>query len=146
MSDATITINLGGGQQVNVAQLGNTEQVPPELVALRRYAPGEVLTGTAYISANKQLDCRNLTAQLGWHTEGRGDRDEAIAAKIDLYRGVLNPGFPTSYEFSFVVPAAPWSYGGHYITIVWAVTIEIDLAWRSNPRVLQSFVLLPAWM
>lgn len=144
MSDATITITLGGGQPVSTPAFASDQ--PQELAALRRYAPGEVLNGTAYVSMAQQLDCRNLTARIGWHTEGRGDRDEGIAAQLDLYRGVLNPTFPTSYEFSFVVPASPWSYGGHYITIVWSISVEIDLAWRSNPRAIQPFVLLPAWM
>ena len=110
---------------------------------LRRYAPGEEIAGTATITTDSDLTCNHLYVRLQWHTEGRGDRDDQNVAELDIYQGTLSPGAPITHDFRFTLPPSPWSFAGHYVTIVWAIQISIDVPMARDPVHYQPFVLAP---
>ena len=128
MARAAIEIILHGGE----AEEG-----------LRRYLTGQELTCIVCVTPDDDVRCNHLLVRLQWHTEGRGDRDETIVSTADLYQGTLGGGVPGDYSFRFPLPREPWSYAGHYINIVWAIDVDIDVPWSRNPRHQQHFILAP---
>ena len=105
--------------------------------------PGDTLQGTVVIIPDKELDCKHLFIRLLWHTEGRGTRYSQNVDELDVYQGKLQQGFPTSFEFSFVLPYEPWSYEGHYVSVVWKVQAQIDLSLSRDPQGEKAFILRP---
>jgi hypothetical protein len=110
---------------------------------LRRYDPGEEISGTVTILPDSDLRCNHLYVRLQWHTEGRGDRDEGTIAEDDTYQGTLTPSAPISHDFRFTLPLGPWSYAGHYVSIIWAIQVSIDVPVARDPMFHQPFVLAP---
>ena len=49
------------------------------------------------------------------------------------------------FSFHLVVPDQPWSYAGHYVSIVWALEAMIDLPWSRDLRERMPVVIAPAW-
>lgn len=107
------------------------------------FRPGDLLRGQVIISTDSDVNCKNVHARLLWHTEGRGTPYEEKIGEIPLYQGVLKTGMPHSYEFSFDLPRDPWSYEGHYVSIVWLVQIDIDVPWGKDILENKTFLLRP---
>ncbi len=105
--------------------------------------PGETLQGTVTVFPDKNLDCKHLYIRLLWHTEGRGTRYLQKVEELDVFQGTLQQGLPNSFEFSFVLPNEPWSYEGHYVSVVWKVQAHIDLSWSRDPQGEKAFILRP---
>lgn len=105
--------------------------------------PGETLRGTVTVIPDKDLDCKHFYVRLLWHTEGRGTRYLATIEELDVFQGRLQQGFPTSFEFTFVLPDEPWSFEGHYVSVVWKVQAQIDLSWSRDPQEERPFILRP---
>ncbi len=105
--------------------------------------PGETLRGTVIVFPDKDLDCQHLYVRLLWHTEGRGTRYLAKIEELDVFQGRLQQGFPTSFEFTFVLPDEPWSFEGHYVSVIWKVQAQIDLSWSRDPQGERPFILRP---
>lgn len=108
---ADFRVNLEGGQIVE---------------GVRAYRPGEVVSGQATITVGEDINTQHVTLQLNWFTEGKGDRDSGVVESRTIHQGVMTTGIPISTTFSFTLPQEPWSYTGHYINIIWAISIEID--------------------
>lgn len=106
-----------------------------------RFAPGSELQGTVVVYPDEDVNCKHLFARLVWHTAGRGTRYSETAVETDLYQGTLMGGMPRAFDFSFALPRQPWSYEGHYVSIVWKVQIQIDVPWATDPKTEQAFVL-----
>jgi hypothetical protein len=85
--------------------------------------------------------CRQLLTSLRWSTRGRGDRDQATVATLDLYQGPLYARQPLVRPFHFALPWHPWSYAGHYVSIVWEIAVVADLGVFNKSRAAQPFVL-----
>lgn len=128
MAKAEIEINLEDGA---------------EAFGAIRYQPGSEVKGTAVISPDGDVACKHLYIRLEWHTEGRGTRYREQIDELDVYQGTLPAGFPNSYEFSFRLPDEPWSYEGHYVSVVWAITVQVDVSWAKDPKVEETFVMRP---
>jgi hypothetical protein len=126
MSAASFEIELRGGETGG---------------ALMRFRPGETLQGSVRITPLSDLQARHVYVRLLWHTEGRGDRDQAIITEQDMFQGQLKAGVPVYYSFHFALPQQPWSYAGHYVNIVWEVETTVDLSLARDPRAQQPFVL-----
>ena len=107
------------------------------------FAPGQQLRGTVMVVPDSDVNCEHLYVHLGWHTEGRGTRFTQKVETRDLYQGTLNAGRPYTREFDFVLPASPWSYDGHYISIVWEVTAQLDVRWAKDPQYSERIELRP---
>ena len=105
--------------------------------------PGETLRGVVTIFPDKDLDCKHLYIRLLWHTEGRGTRFLDVVEELDVFQGKMQQGFPNSYEFSFVLPNEPWSFEGHYVSVVWKIQAQIDLSWSRDPQDERPFILRP---
>lgn len=104
---------------------------------------GNVIRGEVRVESDGPLECRAVRCVVGWHTEGRGDRDEGVAAAMTLHDGPLNGN--RSFPFEASIPVnGPISYQGHYINIVWSAKAVIDLAWKKDPVSEAQFVVLPA--
>lgn len=128
MARADIRIVLQGGEEEE---------------GLRRYEPGEAMHGRVEVVPQAEVQCRHLFVRLRWHTEGKGDRDQAKVGEVDLFQGLLQAQRPYAFEFSLPLPKEPWSYAGHYVNIVWEVEVELDVPWAVNPRHRQPFILAP---
>ncbi len=105
--------------------------------------PGQTLQGTVIVIPDGDLDCKHLYIRLLWHTEGRGTRYLENVEEIDVFQGKLQQGMPASFEFSFSLPYEPWSYEGHYVSVVWKVQAQIDLSWSRDPQAEKAFILRP---
>ncbi len=128
MSDVSIEINLHGGEPV---------------LDMRRYRPGEVVSGDVVIYPNKEIDARHIYIRLLWHTAGRGTKFEQKEEELDVYQGTLMAGMPSNYSFQFTIPEQPWSYEGHYIKVIWKVEVSIDLSWARDPNQEQMILVEP---
>jgi len=83
------------------------------------FLPGETIEGTARWRLDEPAE--GLEIRLFWYTEGKGDRDvggnEAVV--ID------SAGTEGRHEFSFSAPAAPHSFSGSLISLIWAVELVV---------------------
>ncbi len=120
-----------------------TLQAEEQLDGYMVLPPGGRLSGVALIQARNTVKCRKGTLTLGWHTEGRGTRYEQTVVTRELFQGEVAAGRPLTFPFEFDLPREPWSYSGHYISIVWylALTLDMPLAKDISQRV--QFVLRP---
>jgi hypothetical protein len=128
MSNTSFTFELRGGETSG---------------ELTRFLPGEGVQGSVRITPDIDLNARHVYVRLLWHTEGRGDRDEVVITQEDVFQGVLRAGTPVHYTFHFRLPDEPWSYAGHYVSIVWEIEASIDLAFMRDPRDQIAFILAP---
>lgn len=129
MANATIQITLSGG-----------ENLPGGLM---RFDPGGMLTGTVQVVPQENINAKGVYVRLGWHTEGRGDRDSGQAAELAIAQGNLPAGQPIYQSFNMMLPPQPWSFAGHYINIVWELKVTIDIPMAPDINGSQSFVLAP---
>jgi hypothetical protein len=107
------------------------------------FEPGQEVSGRVTIEVDAEVECRKLAVRLAWHTEGRGDEDNGVVEEIDIFQGRLSPGFPVGSDFSFRLPHEPWSYAGTYISIVWAVEVNVDVPMARDLTHRQPFVMRP---
>ncbi|MCC6904422.1 MAG: hypothetical protein IT326_01170 [Anaerolineae bacterium] len=109
--DAQVRIGLAGGEVRD---------------GVMCFIPGAAIRGKAEITVEEDLTADHVWIRLEWFTEGRGDRDAQTIEEIDAYQGVMTGGTPQTVDFAFTLPEAPWSYAGHYINIIWAITVHVD--------------------
>ncbi len=107
------------------------------------FRPNAVVHGAFTVFPDENVKCNHLFARLVWQTEGRGTRFREVVQEDDLFQGELQAGMPRSFDFQFPLPADPWSYEGHYISIVWGVEVQIDVSWSKDPKQVANFVLSP---
>lgn len=81
--------------------------------------PGGLLEGTA-VWAGAQPSTQAEVCLI-WFTSGKGTRDVQRAASQ-----ALPPGPEGRHDFSFTLPAAPYSFSGRLITLTWAVELVLD--------------------
>lgn len=128
MSKADILINLRG---------------KPTYGGVMWFPPGVTLQGNVQVIANTNVNCRQLSVSLLWTTQGKGTRDMAAIGEQIIYRGMLSAGTPLYQEFAFPLPLYPWSYSGHYVSIVWQILVKLDVPWGSDPTGRAVFILHP---
>jgi hypothetical protein len=129
MASADIRFTLSGGEAAG---------------GLMRFEPEGMLQGSVQVVPQEDIRCNAVRIRLQWHTEGRGTRDEGIAAEIPMApQGTLQARVPLSQQFNIILPKAPWSYAGHYINIVWELKVTIDIPMASDLNATQAFILAP---
>ena len=101
---------------------------------------GGTISGRVLLSTDEPVDCRKVVVEVGWRTEGRGDRDGEMCSSVTLHSGEIQPG-DEAFPFEFDLPAGPMSYAGHYINIIWNVQARVDLAWKFDPVAVRQFFL-----
>lgn len=82
------------------------------------FAPGETIRGTARWRLDEVPD-EGLEVRLFWYTEGKGDRDVEVVETVELG----SASTAGSRDFSFSTPAAPLSFSGKLISLVWAIEL-----------------------
>jgi hypothetical protein len=130
MASADIRISLSGGDVMT----GN----------LMRFAPGGTMSCSIQLTPQENIRCKRVVAQVMWHTEGRGDRDQGTVVEVPIApEGTLEPGRPLFQQFNIVLPNEPWSYAGYYINIIWELRVIIDIPFSTDINANQPFVLAP---
>lgn len=124
--------------EINVAIHGGYDDLDTKF-----FRPGEAVKGNVTVIPDKDLNCRHLYIRLVWHTEGRGTRFLDKVEELDVFQGTLQQGMPRTFDFAFTLPREPWSYDGHYVSVVWKVQAQIDLSWSQDPTGEQAFVMSP---
>ena len=110
---------------------------------ISRFEPGDVVSGSVQITPQEEIKCRGAAIRLQWHTEGRGTRDQHIVAQTPIAIERFEPNQQLSWQFSFTLPREPWSYAGHYITIVWEIVFNVDVPFGMDVSGSQPFILAP---
>ena len=87
------------------------------------------------------MNCRRVVARLEWHTEGSGDRDDGCVGEVEVATGPL--AGPLVQSFTLTVPQQPWSYTGHYIDIIWQVSVVVDIRVGLDITVEEPIVVAP---
>ncbi len=100
------------------------------------------LSGRVRVELDEPLNPRRVILRVKWYTEGKGDRDEEILWEEVVHQGPLQGG--EEFPFQVQLPQGPLSYYGHLIKIVWAVELQLDLAWRRDPKFEHRFQLVLA--
>ena len=114
-----------------------------EAFGTSRLRPSEFVQGTVTIIPDSNVKCNHLYIRLEWHTEGRGTQFRQKVEEMDVFQGDLQANMPRSFEFDFQLPEEPWSYEGHYINIIWAIAVQIDVPWGKDVKHEEPFLLLP---
>ena len=108
------------------------------------FHPGDTLSGVVEIQPNSVTSCRGVVVTVGWHTEGRGDRNQITIYEDRLDVTAIYPDDPIIHHFDVVLPPEPWSYAGNLIRIVWEIHAKVDIAMASDINQTLQFVLEPA--
>ena len=93
------------------------------------FLPGETVAGT--VSWRLEAAPEGLVLRLFWYTRGKGDQDmeEVDSLPIPAYEP------QGRREFSFALPAGPYSFSGKLISLIWALELVAqpgDLAARQE--------------
>lgn len=113
---------------------------PDDMPVLR---PGDTLEGDIQIETEKEINCRQVQVQVGWHTTGKGDINRGPADEITEPIGTLIPGEVTVIPFRVKIPSAPWSYQGEILQIVWGVNVKIELSLAPDVTFHRPFIVEP---
>lgn len=96
--------------------------------------PGGRIAGTASWQAERAPE--GIEVRLFWYTKGKGDRDLSLVETIV----VDAPQATDRRPFSFRLPAAPPSFYGELIELVWAIEV---VALPSEEAALREIVVGP---
>ena len=91
------------------------------------YRPGDDIIGVVNIDTSKLLTVNRVELELGWETEGKGDRDSEVLDRDLIDITELVPGEGVQHPFAFVAPRRPWSYSGMFIRLIWKLTVKVDV-------------------
>lgn len=98
------------------------------------WRPGEKLRGTASWLLDESVE--SLEVRLLWFTRGKGTQDVSV---IDQ-RAFRLPALEGQDDFSFDLPAGPYSFSGRLISLIWALELVTPKG-RESQRV--ELVLSP---
>lgn len=110
----------------------------------RVFHPADTVQGLVELNPSRDVNCRAVEVKVGWHTEGRGTRNEAYMytdRRDDINN--LQIGEPIIIDFSCVLPPQPWSYSGTLINIVWSVEVKVDIPFGIDITHSEPFVVQP---
>jgi hypothetical protein len=110
---------------------------------LVRFDPGTRMEALVQVMPLENIRSKRVLARVGWHTEGRGDTDAQTVGELELAQGGLTANTPLSQAFAYDLPRQPWSFAGHYVTIVWDVRVIVDIPLGSDLQAVQPFILAP---
>ena len=87
----------------------------------------------ASIAWQHDKDPHDVTVELRWYTEGRGDTNSAIADRVVVDRA--QGPIPPSLEATLTVPTnGPITYDGVMIRVRWQVRATLGIRWGRDPR------------
>ena len=90
------------------------------------FEPGERIT----VVAKWQCDFEppNMEIQIGWSTAGKGTTDQGVEKSVPI----SDPRRSESREIVLDLPAAPYSFSGKLISLIWALELVAEPAGRSR--------------
>lgn len=90
------------------------------------FLPGEIVEGVA----SWQLDgpAETVELRLFWYTEGKGDRDLAVAETVAF----PDPEAQDRRGFRLRLPAGPYSFSGKLISLNWALEVVAEPGSRAG--------------
>lgn len=100
----------------------------------RWFLPGEPLSGR--VGWRLEDDAEAIELRLFWFTGGKGTEDVAIVDSVRIEAA----GKAGNREFSFSLPAGPYSFSGSLITLSWALEL-VTLPEGATERI--EFVMAP---
>lgn len=108
-------------------------QISVELEGGREaFLPGEEVAGVVRLVAlDGAVKCRKVTAQLRWHTEGKGDKDKGGPAEVEIHPGPMIEG-TLEVPFRQRLPLAPSSYNGVLVKVIWTLCVRVDQPWAKD--------------
>lgn len=109
----------------------------------QQFSPGEDLVALIQVRPEKQINCRDVWVSVGWHTEGKGDRDSDKVYGEPVGVTTISPQAPVVHELHYQLPPSPWSYQGELIRLVWTVHVKVDIAMMPDINHHEPFVLQP---
>ena len=60
-----------------------------------------------------------------------------------LAEGPLAANVSIRHDFNFGLPREPWSYAGHYVSIIWEIAVVVDIPLATDINAQQPFILAP---
>jgi hypothetical protein len=100
----------------------------------RNFRPGEELAGAAGWELEKEA--KVIEVRLIWFTRGKGTEDVGLMETVRFDQPQLAEARP----FQFRLPAAPYSFSGKLISLLWALELVV-LPSKESARF--EFVLAP---
>ncbi len=73
--------------------------------------------------------------ELLWTTRGRGDVDTETIAAIEWTSPV---GEAQAQPFTLELPAAPWSFSGELVTLIWRLRLLLDAGVEATTDIIVS--------
>ncbi len=98
------------------------------------FAPRETIRGT--IRWSLDVGIRHLELSLFWYTAGKGTRDVGVIETVPFD----DPGAVGWKDFSFTLPAGPYSFSGKLISLIWALELTCS---PGSETVRREIVLSP---
>lgn len=98
------------------------------------YEPGGRVSGSASWTAERAPE--SVEVRLFWYTKGKGDQDLSVVETIVFD----SPPATDRRPFSFRLPAAPPSFKGELVELVWAIEV---VALPSEEAALRHLVVGP---
>ncbi len=129
MANATFQIGLRGGETVGSG--------------LMRFDPGSRLEGLAQVMPTENIRSKRVLVRVGWHPDGRGDQNKATIGELEIAQGGLTASTLLSQPFAIDLPREPWSFAGHYVSIIWEVRVVVDIPFGSDLQAVQPFIMAP---
>lgn len=87
----------------------------------KNYRPGQEISGSVLWDMTQRTD--RLVLSLGWWTEGKGTKDEAIIQSLSWD----NPARIGKEIFRFALPMdIPYTFSGRLISVVWALQFSAE--------------------
>ncbi len=81
------------------------------------FAPRDTVQGSVEWHLDERP--RHLDLSLFWYTSGKGTRDVGVVES----KRIDGPQASGSSNFSFTLPAGPYSFSGKLISLIWAVEL-----------------------
>jgi len=91
-----------------------------------RYRPGETLTGR--VGWQVETAPRQAELRLFWYTSGIGTRDVGIIETIPFDP----PRAQDERSFSLRLPAAPYTFSGRLVSLIWALELVLEPGERTQ--------------
>ena len=112
----------------------------------RAWPVGDLVKGRVSIDAPVATKTKKITVDLNWKTEGRGNQNKDTVDSVTIHEGELYDGAMINSEFELKLPDdGPVTYDGHYIRIVWAVVVRIDIPWATDVFEHTEITVLPQY-
>jgi hypothetical protein len=86
----------------------------------RNFRPGETVEGVAVWRLEQPA--KSIELRLFWFTRGKGTEDVGVVNQLRFDAPQLTEG----RDFSFALPAGPFSFSGELISLIWALELVVE--------------------